>query len=138
LAKGIEKQQHEEMIDVQSSAKDKTPQPRPTKTQGSSPDKDNQTMVTQKTLPSSLTSIQVSHNELEVSGITEDSSRITLLEQQFKTITSNFTVMMEKLSKQTAKTLKINRSYTLYLSMYFINKMTQKPKPWLLHNQPGK
>jgi hypothetical protein len=94
----------EEMIDVEEATIDsnKVPPSKPNKSQSPNPVNDNQTMVTQDTLPSSLASIQVSHNELEVSGITEDSSRISLLEQQFKTITSNFTVMMEKLSKQTA------------------------------------
>jgi hypothetical protein len=92
----------EEMLDVQSAATDNTTQLQHTKKQDQNINKDNRTMVTQETLPSSLNSIQVSHNDLEVSGITEDSSRISLLEQQFKTITANFTVMMEKLSKQTA------------------------------------
>jgi hypothetical protein len=94
----------EEMIDVEETTKEsnKVPPSKPKESQSSTSVNDNQTMITQSTLPSSLASIQASHSELEVSGITEDSSRISLLEQQFKTITSNFTVMMEKLSKQTA------------------------------------
>ncbi len=68
-------------------------------TQGKSAQQDALTLVTQDTLPASLNSIQVSLQELEISGMTDDSSRIALLEHQFKTITSNFTIMMEKLSK---------------------------------------
>ncbi len=102
------------MLDVQSIATDNTTQLQHTNKQDQNVNKDNQTMVTQETIPSSLNSIQVSHNDLEVSGITEDSSRISLLEQQFKTITSNFTVMMEKLSKQTASNTKTQQElYTL-------------------------
>ena len=115
----------EEMLDVQSVATDNPTQLQHTNNQDQLINKDNQTMVTQETIPSSLNSIQVSHNDLEVSGITEDSSRISLLEQQFKTITSNFTVMMEKLSKQTASnTENQHELYTLLRNVLQTDKNT--------------
>jgi hypothetical protein len=61
------------MLDVQSITTYNTAQPQQTNKQDPNINKDNQTMVTQETLPSSLNFIQVSHNNLEVSGIKEDS-----------------------------------------------------------------
>lgn len=90
--------------------------------------KDNQTSVTQDTATSPLNSIQLSTQEPEISGITDDSSRIALLENQFKTITSNFTVMMEKLSRQTANNTE-NQQELYALLKHIIQKDTQQELP---------
>jgi hypothetical protein len=51
--------------------------------------------------PNPLETIHITNPGLDVSGISDDSSRISLLENQFKTITSHFTVLLEQLAHQT-------------------------------------
>ena len=59
--------------------------------------------ATQDSASNPLETIHVSTSGPDISGISEDSSRISLLKHQFKTITSNFTVLMEQLTHQTTR-----------------------------------